>query len=266
MYYDFYPETDYSEEEIVVASFYKFVEWDHESYREPILFMCDFYDVKGIILLAEEGINSTIAGDRKGIDALLEYLRAVPELSDLTHKESYTHVAPFRKIKVRVKKEIVTIKDLTVDPVKLTGTYIDAEDWNELISDPEVVVIDTRNDYEFEIGTFEGAINPNIENFSEFPEWMLKNVDPTKKVAMFCTGGIRCEKSTAWALDNGYKEVFHLKDGILKYLEEIPQDETKWDGNCFIFDKREALDHPSRAARRPTGVRSPTRSMPMATI
>lgn len=244
MYYDFYPETDYSEDEIVVAAFYKFVKWDYESYRESILEVCESLKIKGIILLAEEGINSTSAGTREGIDALLSYLRSIPELSDLCHKESYTHVEPFRRIKVRLKNEIVTIKDST-DPLKQVGTYIDAKDWNELISDPEVILVDTRNDYEFDIGTFEGAINPNIENFSDFPEWMLEHVDPTKhkKVAMFCTGGIRCEKSTAWALDNGYEEVYHLKDGILKYLEEIPLDKTMWKGDCFIFDNRQALDH-----------------------
>jgi len=244
MYYDFYPETDYSNDEIVIASFYKFVKWNHEAHHESILKVCEENDVKGIILLAEEGINSTSAGTREGIDALLAHLHSIPELSDLPHKESYTHVKPFRRIKVRLKKEIVTIKDST-NPLNQVGTYVEAEDWNSLISDPDVVLIDTRNDYEFEIGTFKGAINPNIENFSAFPEWMLKNVDPTKhkKVAMFCTGGIRCEKSSAWALDNGYEEVYHLKDGILKYLEEIPQDETMWDGDCFVFDKREALDH-----------------------
>lgn len=245
MYYEFYPDTDYSKDEIVVAAFYKFVKWNHEAYYDSILKVCEDNDIKGIILLAEEGLNSTSAGTREGIDALLSYLRSIPELSDLSHKESYTHVKPFRRIKIRLKNEIVTIKDLSIDPLKQVGTYINTEDWNALISDPEVVLVDTRNDYEFDIGTFEGAINPNIEEFSEFPEWMLKNVPPSenKKVAMFCTGGIRCEKSTAWALDNGYEEVFHLKDGILKYLEEIPQDKTMWNGDCFIFDNRQALDH-----------------------
>ncbi len=226
---------------LVVAAFYKFIEInDYREKRQPLLDFCEERAIKGTILLAEEGINGTIAGDREDIDRVLAFLAENFGLEDLEVKESETEIYPFDRMKVKLKKEIVTIGLSQVDPTEEVGTYVQPEKWNELISDPEVVLIDTRNDYEVAIGTFKGAINPKTESFREFPEYTQKNLDPNKhkKVAMFCTGGIRCEKATSYLLDRGFQEVYHLKGGILKYLEEVPPEESMWEGECFVFDER----------------------------
>ncbi|QBG46265.1 rhodanese-related sulfurtransferase [Verrucomicrobia bacterium S94] len=231
---------------IVVCALYKFVKLnDYESLREPLLqFMTD-REIRGTLLLAAEGINGTVAGSRMAIDELLAYLRADERLADIDSKESYDETNPFYRTKVRLKKEIVTLGVKGIDPCKTVGTYVEPKDWNELISDPETLLIDTRNDYEIGIGTFKNAVNPNTESFREFPEYVKKNLDPSKhrKVAMFCTGGIRCEKSTAYLKELGFEEVYHLKGGILKYLEEIPEEESMWNGECFVFDNRVAVKH-----------------------
>lgn len=232
--------------EIVVAALYKFVSLpDYEAKREPLLAHCQNNEVYGTLLLAEEGINGTIAGSRAGIDAVLDYLRADDRLVDLDHKESYCDENPFLRMKVKLKKEIVTLGVDGISPTKTVGQYVEPKDWNDLIADPDVVVVDTRNDYEYEIGTFKGAIDPNTETFREFPEYVAKNLDPAKhkKVAMFCTGGIRCEKSTSYMLEQGFDEVYHLQGGILKYLEEVPEEESLWEGECFVFDERVAVKH-----------------------
>ena len=235
----------------LTAAFYKFVDLpDFESKREPILEFCEAQNIKGIILLAREGINSTISGLENDIRAVLSFLKSDPAFHDLQHKESWTHLKPFRRMKVRLKKEIVTFGVPNLNPNITTGTYVKPEDWNSLIQDPNVVLIDTRNDYEVELGTFSGAIDPKIRKFTELAEWvkhqpiLLKNQKP--KVAMFCTGGIRCEKSTAYMKSLGFDEVYHLQGGILKYLETIPKDESLWQGECFVFDERVTVDHALR--------------------
>ncbi|HLO86887.1 MAG TPA: rhodanese-related sulfurtransferase [Nostocaceae cyanobacterium] len=231
---------------IVVAALYKFVSLpDFQEMREPLLLFCQQQTIKGTLLLAKEGINGTIAGSREGIDAVLGYLRSDSRLADLEHKESYTDTPPFERMKVRLKQEIVTLGLPEVDPNEKVGTYVTPQEWNELISDPEVTVIDTRNNYEVSIGSFKGSQNPQTESFREFPEYVQKNLDPTKhkKVAMFCTGGIRCEKASSYMVAHGFQEVYHLKGGILKYLEEIPAEESLWEGECFVFDERVAVRH-----------------------
>lgn len=202
-------------------------------------------DVKGTLLLAAEGINGTIAGSQKAIEEVLDFLQTQPNLGAITHKESFSDENPFHRTKVKLKKEIVTMGVEGIDPNQVVGTYVKPKDWNALISDPEVLLVDTRNDYEVEIGTFEGALNPDTETFREFPQYVKDNLDNTKhkKVAMFCTGGIRCEKSTAYLKEQGFEEVYHLEGGILKYLEEVPSEETMWQGECFVFDGRVAVDH-----------------------
>lgn len=232
--------------QIVVAALYKFASLpDYQELQPGILQLCIEQGIKGTLLLAEEGINGTVAGTRQGIDNLLAYLRQDSRLADLEHKESYTDELPFYRMKVRLKKEIVTLGVPGIDPNKTVGTYVKPEDWNALISDPEVVVIDTRNDYEFEIGTFKGALDPNTTTFRQFPDYVRNNLDPArnKKVAMFCTGGIRCEKASAYMLEQGFEEVYHLQGGILKYLETVPQEESLWEGECFVFDQRVAVKH-----------------------
>jgi UPF0176 protein len=229
----------------VVAAFYHFTDLsDYESLREPLKEFCDAHQLKGTILLAREGINSTIAGSREAIAALLTYLRNDPRLQDLEHKESYCEGVPFQRMKVRLKKEIVTLGIPDIDPKYQVGTYVDPQDWNALIADPDVVVIDTRNNYEVEFGTFKGAINPNLETFGEFPNYVQEQLNPEKhqKVAMFCTGGIRCEKASAYMLSQGFAEVYHLKGGILKYIEEVPPEESIWEGECFVFDDRVSIN------------------------
>lgn len=231
---------------IVVCAMYKFVTLDDfESIREPLHNFMEAHGIRGTLLLANEGINGTVAGSREAIDALLDWLRKDERLADIDYKESYTDEPPFHRTKVKLKKEIVTMGVEGIDPKRVVGTYVEPKDWNDLISDPDVVLVDTRNDYEFQVGTFKNAVNPNTETFREFPQYVKENLDPNKnkKVAMFCTGGIRCEKSTAYLKEQGFDEVYHLKGGILKYLEEVPQEETMWDGECFVFDERVTVNH-----------------------
>ncbi|MBK6510843.1 MAG: rhodanese-related sulfurtransferase [Haliea sp.] len=231
---------------VVVAALYKFVGLpDYHALREPLLDACLAAGTRGTLLLAPEGINGTIAGSREAIDAVLGYLRSDPRLADLEHKESRDERMPFHRMKVKLKKEIVTMGVAGVDPNARVGTYVRPQDWNALVSDPEVLLIDTRNDYECDIGTFKGAVDPRTVNFREFPDYVRANLDPGihKKVAMFCTGGIRCEKASAFMLGEGFEEVYHLQGGILKYLEEVPPDESIWEGECFVFDNRVAVNH-----------------------
>ncbi|NVK21557.1 MAG: rhodanese-related sulfurtransferase [Kangiellaceae bacterium] len=233
-------------EQVVVCALYKFVTLnDYQDKRQPLLDVMLANNVRGTLLLAEEGINGTVAGSRQGIDTLLAWLKSDVRLADLDYKESYDQSMPFYRSKVKLKKEIVTMGVEGIDPKKVVGTYVKPKDWNALISDPDVILVDTRNDYEVEIGTFKGALNPNTETFREFPDYVKDNLNPEKhkKVAMFCTGGIRCEKSTAYLKEQGFEEVYHLEGGILKYLEEVPQEETLWEGECFVFDNRVAVDH-----------------------
>lgn len=231
---------------IVVAALYKFVSLpDYEQLREPLLQVMQAHDVKGTLLLALEGINGTVSAPREGIDALLAWLKTDPRFVDIDHKESFCDEQPFYRTKVKLKKEIVTLGVPGVDPNQRVGTYVEPKDWNALISDPEVLLIDTRNDYEVSIGTFEGAIDPKTTTFREFPDYIKAHFDPAKhkKVAMFCTGGIRCEKASSYMLGEGFEEVYHLKGGILKYLEEVPEQQTLWKGDCFVFDNRVTVRH-----------------------
>ncbi|TWU63193.1 putative rhodanese-related sulfurtransferase [Crateriforma conspicua] len=240
------PASPRSADPIVVAAMYRFVRLaDFESLQAPIKDQMLRCGVKGTLLLAAEGINGTVAGDRQAIDRLLEYLRADDRLADLDVKFSFCDSAPFKRTRVRLKKEIVTMGVDQIDPARSVGTYVEPQQWNDLISDPDVVLIDTRNDYEVEIGTFDGAINPQTTSFRQLPEFVDKNLDPTvhKKVAMFCTGGIRCEKSTAYLKQRGFENVYHLRGGILKYLESVPQDDSRWNGDCFVFDQRVSVGH-----------------------
>jgi UPF0176 protein len=232
--------------QIVVSALYKFARLNNfELLRKPLLKLMEEHQVKGTLLLAKEGINGTIAGDRKGIDTLLAWLRSDPRLADIQTKESYEQDMPFYRSKVKLKKEIVTMGVENIDPKKIVGTYVKPQDWNALISDPNVMLIDTRNDYEVKIGGFKNAINPETETFREFPQYVKDNLNPDKhkKVAMYCTGGIRCEKSTAFLKEQGFEEVFHLQGGVLKYLEEIPAEQSLWQGECFVFDNRVAVNH-----------------------
>ena len=228
----------------IVATFYKFVSLpDFKEKRQPLREYCQAQNIKGTILLALEGINGTIAGSRQGIDRVLAFLRSDPRLADLEPKESNAQSPPFARLKVRLKKEIVTLGLPEVDPNQQVGTYVPPQEWNQVISDPEVTVIDTRNQYEVELGSFEGAINPKTQSFRQFPEYIADNIDPQQhpKVAMFCTGGIRCEKASSYLLSQGFKEVYHLQGGILKYLAEISRAESLWQGECFVFDERVAV-------------------------
>ena len=229
---------------LVVAAIYKFVKLeDCAAMRTPLLAQCDALGISGTLLLAHEGINGTIAGTRASIDQILAYLHSDPRLADLEHKESAAEQPPFYRMKVKLKKEIVTMGVPGIDPTELVGHYVKPEDWNALISDPDVLLIDTRNDYEVDVGTFKGALNPHTTTFREFPEYVKKNIDPQQKprVAMFCTGGIRCEKASAYMLQQGFSEVYHLQGGILKYLENVPAEESLWQGECFVFDQRVAV-------------------------
>ncbi len=230
----------------VICALYKFVALDdYEAIRAPLQNVMKENDIKGTLLLAKEGINGTVSGSREGIDALLNWFRQDERLKDIVYKESFDEQQPFYRTKVKLKKEIVTMGVEGLDPRKVVGTYVKPEDWNALISDPEVVVIDTRNDYEVQIGTFKHAVNPNTDSFREFPEYAEKNLNPDKhkKVAMFCTGGIRCEKSTAYMKEQGFEEVYHLEGGILKYLEDVPEEDSLWEGECFVFDNRTTVNH-----------------------
>ncbi len=234
----------------LTAAFYKFVALpDYASIKAPLLSFCESQGIKGMILLAPEGINSTIAGLPQGVSAVLNYLRQDPRLADLQHKEAWSDRAPFYRMKVKLKREIVTLGVPEANPSKLAGTYVKPADWNDLISDPDVVVIDTRNRYEVGIGTFTGALNPQIGSFAQLPQWVEQSTalnPPTgkkPKVAMFCTGGIRCEKSTALLRSQGFEEVYHLEGGILKYLETVPPEQSLWQGSCFVFDERVSVGH-----------------------
>ncbi|WP_112945743.1 MULTISPECIES: rhodanese-related sulfurtransferase [unclassified Rhizobium] len=230
----------------LVAALYHFVSVPHfESLRAPLQQLCEDNGVKGTLLLAHEGINGTIAGPDAGIATVLGHLRAMPEFARLEHKESRASKMPFVRMKVKLKKEIVTMGVENIDPNKIVGTYVAPKDWNALISDPDTIVIDTRNDYETAIGIFKGAVDPNTKTFREFPDWVKNNtgLHNKPKIAMYCTGGIRCEKATAFMKEQGFDEVYHLKGGILKYLEEVPQEESLWEGACFVFDERVSVEH-----------------------
>ena len=230
----------------LVAAFYKFVALpDFRELQQGILQTAVDNHVMGTILLADEGINGTVAGPEEGVRNLLDFIRSDERMNDLEHKESWASENPFYRMKVRIKKEIVTLGVEGVSPTKTVGEYIDPEAWNDFINDPDVVVIDTRNDYEVEIGTFKGAVDPETTSFRELPEWVegQDNLLKGKKIAMFCTGGIRCEKSTSYMKAQGYEDVFHLKGGILKYLETVPKEESLWEGECFVFDQRVSVGH-----------------------
>ncbi len=231
---------------IVVCALYKFAFLeDPEMLRQPLLDLMHGLGILGTLLLAREGINGTVAGSGEAIDALLVRLRSDPRMADIDAKFSRHDTNPFFRAKVRLKREIVTLGVEGIDPRSSAGTYVEPSDWNELISDPATVVIDTRNDYETAIGSFRNAIDPHTRSFRDFPRYVAENLDPAchRKVAMFCTGGIRCEKSTAYLKKLGFDEVYHLKGGILGYLEEIPEEESLWEGECFVFDQRVALGH-----------------------
>ena len=229
-----------------VVALYRFVRLDdYESMREPLLNFCLDRHIRGTLLLAHEGINGTVAGGDSAIDELLNYLRADDRLADLDCKFSSHEERPFLRMKVKLKREIVTMGQENIDPNVCVGRYASPQEWNALIDDPDVLVIDTRNEYEVEIGTFAGAVNPQTNSFREFPDWVEQNLDPKKhkKVAMFCTGGIRCEKSTSLLVSRGFEDVWHLKGGILNYLEQTPEEDTRWEGECFVFDSRVAVNH-----------------------
>ncbi len=234
----------------LTAALYKFVSLpNYKLLQTSILDACKQNHIKGTLLIAEEGINGTIAGLPDDIHQILNFLRTNPlfenKFIDLEHKESYADEHPFYRMKVKLKKEIVTLGVPGVSPTNKVGTYVKPEDWNTLISDPDVFLIDTRNDYEVDIGTFKGAIDPKTTTFREFPNYVAQHFDKTKhkKVAMFCTGGIRCEKASSFMMDQGFEEVFHLQGGILKYLETVPEAESMWQGECFVFDQRVAVKH-----------------------
>ncbi len=229
-----------------ICALYKFTRLDDfEEIQLPLRSVLDSLSVKGTLLLAREGINGTISGTKVSLEKVLDYLQSDPRFLDLEFKFSYSKKIPFKRLKVKLKKEIVTMGLTEIDPTHSAGTYVKPKEWNELINDPDVVLIDTRNNYEYEIGSFKGAINPNTETFREFPSFTKNTLEQyrDKKIAMFCTGGIRCEKSTAYLKSEGFKNVFHLQGGILKYLEEVNEDESLWEGECFVFDDRVAVKH-----------------------
>jgi len=238
-----------SVDQIVIANFYHFTDLaNFQELRHSLKSLGDRHQLKGTVLLAPEGINATIAGSREGIDLFLEYLRSLSPLKNLEHKESYSHVLPLNKLRVRLKKELVKFGISDIDPTREVGIYVEPQDWNDLISDPNILVIDTRNIYEVEFGTFAGAINPNLDFFSEFPQYVEEHLsNPDQAIAMFCTGGIRCEKASAYMLAQGFSEVYHLKGGILKYLEQVPSDASLWQGECFIFDDRITVNMPKNS-------------------
>ncbi len=235
-----------SKQKITITALYHFVRLeDFEQLRQPLLEVMLENEVRGTLLLASEGINGTIAGKQKGMDNVLNWLRKDERLKAFDTKVSYSDDMPFYRTKVKLKKEIVTMGIEGIDPKLKVGRYVKSKDWNALILDPDTILIDTRNDYEYEIGSFKNAINPNTETFREFPQYVKDNLKPNKnkKVAMFCTGGIRCEKSTAYLIKQGFEEVYHLEGGVLQYLEDVSQSETLWEGECFVFDNRVAVNH-----------------------
>ncbi len=231
---------------VVISTFYRFADLaDFRSLKEPLLGRMLRHEVRGTVLLAAEGINGTIAGPRLGVDAVLGWIRSDSRLAELRVRESFSEENPFYRTRVKLKKEIVTMGEPGIDPRFMAGAYVAPERWNELIDDPEVLVLDTRNRYEVQIGSFENAVNPETDSFREFPDYVRENLDPEKhrKIAMFCTGGIRCEKSTAWLKQQGFDEVYHLQGGILNYLESVPPEDSRWRGECFVFDNRVAVNH-----------------------
>ncbi|MDN3647241.1 rhodanese-related sulfurtransferase [Pontixanthobacter aestiaquae] len=253
---------------ICVAALYQFTPFeDREAIRIPLATLCEEQGVRGTILVAHEGLNGTIAGSEEAIGAVLDHIRSIPGCANIEVKFSGAPKMPFLRMKVRIKKEIVTMGQPDLDPVGNVGTYVAPQDWNDLINDPATIVIDTRNDYEVGIGTFRGAIDPETTSFREFPEWFrakraeFKAEGKQPKIAMFCTGGIRCEKSTAFLKSEGMADVYHLKGGILKYLETVPEEESLWEGECFVFDERVSVKHGlevgthtlCRACRNPMG-------------
>jgi UPF0176 protein len=239
-----------------VAAFYQFAALpDFRELREPLRAICAGLDLKGSVLLAHEGINGTLAGSPKAITALVEELQQGPlfsgRLDNLELKFSAAAAMPFQRLKIRLKKEIVTLGDAKADPTRQVGTYVDPADWNALIASPDTLVIDTRNAFEVAMGTFQGALDPGIKSFGQFKDFASRHLDPAKhhRIAMFCTGGIRCEKASAYLLSRGFAEVYHLKGGILKYLEGVPEADSRWRGDCFVFDERVALGHGLRERR-----------------
>ncbi len=231
-----------------VAALYRFTSFpDPDALRAPLLAACEDAGVRGTLLLAREGINGTIAGPPAGLEAVLAHIRALPGCDALDVKFSEAAAMPFARMKVRVKREIVTMGEPAIDPALSAGTYVDPHDWNALIADPGTLVIDTRNDYEVAIGSFAGAVDPHTPSFRDFPAWFRANREALlagkRRVAMFCTGGIRCEKSTAFLRAEGVAEVYHLRGGILKYLEDVPAHQSLWRGECFVFDERVSLGH-----------------------
>jgi UPF0176 protein len=235
---------------ITVAAFYQFAALpDFRELREPLRAICGGLELKGSVLLAHEGINGTLAGGADAIAALLAELRDgelfTGRLDHLELKFSSASAMPFQRLKIRLKKEIVTLGDGTSDPAKAVGVYVDAADWNDLIAAPDTLVIDTRNAFEVAMGSFAGAVDPGIRSFGQFKDFAARALDPQrrKKIAMFCTGGIRCEKASSYLLSRGFAEVYHLKGGILRYLEAVPEIESRWRGECFVFDERVALGH-----------------------
>ena len=234
----------------LVAALYHFVSLPHfESLQAPIQAVCNKEKIKGTLLLAQEGINGTIAGPEASIKRVLAYLRSIPEFQEFSHKESWSDHQPFYRMKVKLKREIVTMGVTDIDPTTMAGQYVAPDAWNDLIADPDVVVVDVRNDYEIDIGSFQRAVNPETTSFTEFPAWVKAQSQPggllsnKPKVAMFCTGGIRCEKSTAYLKSQGFDEVYHLQGGILNYLETVPENESLWEGECFVFDERVSVRH-----------------------
>lgn len=234
----------------LIAALYHFVPLpDFTDLREPLHRLCERQDVTGTLLLAREGINGTIAGPEDGIRTVLAYLRSDPRLAKLEHKESWAGERPFYRMKVKLKREIVTMGVDYIDPATMAGEYVKPAEWNELIDDPDVVVVDVRNDYEVAVGTFKSAVNPNTDTFTEFPDWVKQESRPggvlqgKSKIAMFCTGGIRCEKSTAYLKSQGFDNVYHLHGGILQYLEDVPAEDSLWQGECFVFDERVSVGH-----------------------
>lgn len=249
---------------LIIAALYHFTRFeDPAALCAPLRALCQAMGVRGSLLLAGEGVNGTIAGPRAGIDAVLAHLRALPGCADLVWKEAAAETMPFGRMKVRLKREIVTLGVPGVDPRASAGTYVAPEDWNALIRAPDVAVIDTRNDYEVAIGTFRGAVDPATRSFRDFPAWWAAHRDQfhNKRVAMFCTGGIRCEKASNYLLSQGVPEVFHLRGGILQYLEDIPAEDSLWQGECYVFDQRVSVGHglvpgpysSCGACRRPVG-------------
>ena len=229
-----------------VVAFYQFAPLpDFAEKQLPLLDLFNAHGIKGTVLIAAEGINGTIAGTNENIDAAILGIMAITGLEDLEPKYSIANEMPFRRTKVRLKKEIVTIGDVVADPLTKVGKYVEPEDWNALIADPEVILIDTRNSYEVGVGTFKNAIDPHTESFGDFPNYVREKLKakPDAKIAMFCTGGIRCEKASSFMMHEGFENVFHLKGGILKYLEKVPQEKSRWEGSCFVFDERVAVGH-----------------------